>query len=310
MNFYASREYLEVVADVYFKGRRTHVEDVAIDGSVLRLLVVDERPITSHLFLDYHEPLRGSEMGSHPRGGGYAEAVVRDVIDIDAWSPAAFPGLDIAPYVEWSRFPTYADYLAFVLGREKGLVRERERRRRRLTEKHGALAFAMDDDRDDVSPFAREWKGRQLRETGYPDYFADERTIEYLARLREKGLLTTSTLRAEGRLLSVWVGFVYDGVWSGWVFTYDPEFRKYSVGHQLVCAMLECSHALGHRQFDFSVGAEDYKMMYATHGRVLGPLGRPPLAQRVLRFGKGLARERLPRVFEAARSLKVAARAR
>jgi len=77
-----------------------------------------------------------------------------------------------------------------------------------------------------------------------------------------------------GTLVSLWLGFIHEASWSGWIFAYDPAFHRYSVGHRLVLSMLEESFARGHREFDFSEGAEDYKLIYATHGRLLGEIGR------------------------------------
>jgi CelD/BcsL family acetyltransferase involved in cellulose biosynthesis len=305
MNFYASDEYLRVVADVYFPGKRTTVEDVRIGDDVLRVLVVEgKRPVTSLLFLDYHEPIRDIGRSTRLRRFGYAESVTRRIIDIADLSPDSHPGFEPAPFIDWSKFATFADYEAFVISRQRGLVRERERRGRRLAEHCGPIVFTMDDTRDDVLPFAQRWKGMQLRATGYRDYFADPKTFAYLDSLRARGLLTVSTLRGNDRLLSVWIGFIHDRVWSGWVFTYDPELKKYSVGHQLVHAMVKKSHELGHREFDFSTGAEDYKMMYATHARLLASVGAPPLRARLVARAKREAKERAPNLFEAVRRWK------
>lgn len=305
MNFYASRDYLDAVAAVYFRGQRTAVEDVRIGNDVLRLLVVDNKHIiTKHQFLDFHEPLLDSEAPAPIRDGRYAQSVVRRIIERADWNPGAFRGFELAPYVDWSKFPSYDDYKTHLLKHHKSLVRDRERRGRSLAAAQGELVFSMDDHQDDVFEFAQRWKGRQLRESGLADYFASPRTIEFLDALRQRGVLVSSTLRASGRLLSVWIGFVHDGSWSGWIFCYDPSFRKYSVGHQLLNFMLEQSHRLGHREFDFSIGGEDYKMIYATHGRLLGSIGRAPLRQRLITYAKDELKERTPKLFEAARILK------
>jgi GNAT superfamily N-acetyltransferase len=305
MNFYASPDYLDAVAAVYFRGRRTRIEDVRIGSDVLRLLVVDDRRIvTSHQFLDFHEPLPDSEIRTISREGRYAASVVRGIVERVEWNSGALRGFELAPYVDWSQFPDYADYKAYLLNHHKSLVRDRERRGRSLAAAHGELVFTMDDHRDDVFESAKCWKGRQLRESGLADYFSSPETIEFLKALRDKGVLVSSTLRASGRLLSVWIGFVHEGSWSGWIFCYDPDFRKYSVGHQLLNCMLEQSHRLGHREFDFSIGSEDYKMIYATHGRLLGSIGQRPVRQRFIAFAKDELRERSPRLFEAARALK------
>jgi hypothetical protein len=305
MNFYSSPEYLATVAEVYFGGRHTSIEDVRIGDAVLRLLVVDrDRVITSVPFLDYHDPLAGAEIREVTRIFSHSKFVVRRRVELSEEGSSAFDGVEVAPYVCWKTFPTYHDYKTFILSRQRGLIRENERRGRRLAEIFGALEFAMDDDGDDVFELARRWKSQQLRETGQRDYFADATNVAFFLSLREKGLLVSSTLRAGGRLLAVWLGFVYDRRWSGWIFTYDSDVRKYSPGHQLLSAMLERSYELKHREFDFSIGGENYKFLYATHARVLGPVGRLPLRDRILTCVKREAKKRSPRLFEIARSVR------
>jgi hypothetical protein len=312
MNFYSSREYLGLVAQTYFKGKKTSVEDVRVGSEVLRLLVVDDKkPVSQLCFLDYHDPLAGEEIKRPVRDFGisYAPWVTRDVIDVSAWSASTFPGFEAAPFVDWSCFPTYADYVATIKGRQKSLIREHERRRRRLAEEVGPITFSANDHGADVFPLAFQWKSAQLRETGVNDYLADPLNVEYLTRARESGVLSASTLRAGGQLLSAWLGFMHERVWSGWVFTYDhdPALKKYCLGHQLLRSMLEESHRLGHTQFDFSIGGEEYKWVYATHARVLGPSGRAPLASRVVTAAKQQAKRALafaPLALEIAVTLK------
>jgi hypothetical protein len=299
MNFYASREYLDVVAETYFKDRRTVVEDVRVGSAVLRLLVVDGRfVITDIPFLDYHEPLTADELRGLPsREVGYARWVTRRVIDRTEWDAVKFAGFEAAPFVDWSGFPTFDAYAQHLKSRQKSLIQEHQRRRRRLAETCGELAFTVDDKANDVFDLARRWKSAQLHETGANDWMAEPKNVDYLRRTSENGLLLSSTLRAAGRLLSVWMGFIHDGVWSGWVFTYDPdpELRKYCLGHQLLRSMLEESHARKHRQFDFSIGGEEYKWVYATHARVLGHAGRVPFQQRLLSFARHNAKRALAR---------------
>ena len=305
MNFYASRDYLDAAAAVYFRGRDAAVDDVKIGDDVLRLLVVDNRRIVTKLqFLDFHQPLTEAETRGPMRRGRYARHVVRGVIRPSEWNPAAFHQFGLAPYIDWSEFRGFDDYRDQLLQRHKGFVRDRERRWRSLSAAHGEPVFTMNDAGDDVLARARQWKSRQLRETGVADYFALPKTMEFLETLRERKLLVSSTLRAAGRLISVWIGFVHEGAWSGWIFTYDPDFRRYSVGHQLLNCILEESCRLGHREFDFSEGGEDYKMLYATHGRVLGEIGRPPLSRSIRTFAKSTLRQRSPKLLQAVQGLK------
>lgn len=197
-----------------------------------------------------------------------------------------------------------ADYREALLARHRSLVRDRERRGRSLAKDHGALTFTVDDRAADVLPAARAWKQAQLQATGQSDFFARPQTTEFLELLRERNLLVSSTLRAGGRLVSLWLGFMHEGVWSGWIFTYDPAFRKYSAGHQLLNAMLEESFARGHAEFDFSEGGEDYKMVYATHVRLLGEVGTPPLTRVAVNFAKRSLYGFSPRLLEAVQGFK------
>jgi CelD/BcsL family acetyltransferase involved in cellulose biosynthesis len=282
MNFYASRPYLEVVADTYFAGHRTRIADVALGDVVLRLLVVDERRIVTEVpFLDYHQPLAPDERGTVESWHGYVPAVARDVVANEDRGKVT-PGLVLSPYVDWSGFESYDAYFEFIKARHTGSIRKIRRLRRRLEEKHGPLEFTPDDRRDDVLPFAFHWKSRQFRATGVDDLFADPRNVRFFECLRERDLLVASTLRADGRLLSVWLGFIHEKVWSGWIFTYDrdAELSHYSIGHQLLQSMLQHSRESGHCAFDHSVGGQEYKWLYATHARVLSPVGDPPPSAR------------------------------
>jgi hypothetical protein len=298
MNFYASRDFLNAAASVYFKGRDAAIEDVRIGDDVLRLLVIDGKKIVTRLlFLDFHLPLAADEVQGPVRRGRDAQRVCRGVIDAEAWSGTQYQSMDLAPFIDWSQFACFNDFQTKLLARHHGLVRDRERRGRALASKYGDLVFTMDDRNGDVLALARQWKGRQMCEIGYPDFFENPQTMEFLETLRGRGLLVSSTLRAGRRLISAWIGFVHEGTWSGWIFTYDPAFKKYSAGHQLLIRMLEESCRRGHREFDFSVGAPDYKMFYATHGRLLGSIGTPSLQRSVELFARNLLSERSPKLF-------------
>jgi len=301
MNFYASREFLDAAAEVYFKGRQTAIEDVGIGPEVLRLLIVDGAPVTKLLFLDVHQPLQSHEIRKPARQARFARHVARGVITSDESSDAA-PSHQLAPFVDWSAFTTFDAYKHWLLSRHKGLVKDRERRGRSMAANHGALTFTIDDQADDVLPLAQLWKQEQLIATGHFDYFAAPHAQEFFAALRARGALVTSTLRTGGRLAAIWIGFIHDRVWSGWVFTYDPAFKKYSAGHQLLSFMLEESFARGHREFDFSEGGEDYKMIYATHARLLGDLGHPPLLRSLTAFAKDTLHRLNPKWLRAARN--------
>lgn len=291
MNIFASNVFGEAVAEIYFPGRRAAIENVRVGDSMLRLLVVDGRQVVARSeFLDYHEPLKPPETDSAARAIPYIERIVHGIIEDVQWERPIPEGVSRAPFVDWSAFATFEAYWDYIVARNKRLLRkhnktllgEIKRRRQKLIDAHGALTFTMNDTRDDVFDLAFAWKRRQLLATGKPDYFADPKSIAFLDALRARGALTSSTLRAGDRLIAAWIGAVHEGAWSGWIFTYDPALKNFSPGHQLLRFMLEESHRLGHREFNFSFGEEDYKYLYATHARLIGPMGRESLRCRLL----------------------------
>lgn len=311
MNLFSSPEFLRAIADTYFKGQSTAIEDVRVGSEVLRLLVVDdERVITNIRFLDYHVPITGARLHDIDRKVASAPFVVRGIIDQTEWERGLQNDFVPAPYLDWSQFPAFDDYRKFIKQRRRDSVRKLERLRRRMVEKFGGVHFCANDERSDVLEFARRWKSRQLRASGENDYFADTRTMEFFELLRARSLLTSSSLRtADGQLLSAWLGAIHEKVWSGWIFTYDhtPEIAYFSPGHQLVQSMFEESQPLGHREFDFPIGGNEYKWMYATHVRLLGWLGQPPLTQRMLDRARRQATKYVserPRLRRVAQSVK------
>ena len=304
MNFYTSREFLDAAAQAYFQGRDVSIEDVDFGGEVLRLLVVDGRPITTLLFLDVHQPLAPDEVTGPLRKGGFARQVVRRIMPLDGAAPEVGTDFLLAPFVDWSAFKHFDDYQEWLLAHHRGRIRDMGRRARGLAKQEGELVFTRDDTAPDVLPAARKWKGEQLVASGHEDFFAKPETMAFFEALRARGGLSVSTLRAGGRLASIWMGFIHDRAWTGWVFTYEPDFAKFSPGHQLLAHMLEDSYRAGHREFDFSEGAEDYKFVYATHARVLGDIGRPPLQRRLVSLAKQALHAASPELLARVRGLR------
>ncbi|MGN6528619.1 MAG: GNAT family N-acetyltransferase [Burkholderiaceae bacterium] len=305
VNVYTEPAFLQLVADVYHAGRACRVRDFAIDCGVYRLLEVEGVPQTTQRFIDLHEslgpqPLRRPALPRLAR----LEGVAAQAVPLERFKQqAGGDALEGAPTVQWDGFRTWADYLALLQARR--MTAEDLRRGRRLQEHFPDLEFAADDRRADVLPMAFEWKtGRDLA-LGREPVFADARHVRFFEALRERGMLRASTLRGGGRPLALWLGAVHDGRWSGWIFAFNPDaaLARYSLGQQLLYRMLEHSHGEGHREFDFSIGMEPYKLKFATHVRPIGMAGRPSPAQRA-----GTAMRhwlvRHPRLHETARALR------
>lgn len=291
-NLYTSQPYLDVVIRTFGAGLSCEIADFRVQDRVFRLLARPGRWGTRGPrphptpFLDMHEPLaNGDQSNGKTHRLAWLPQVSHGIVPADEFQARTLARDFIAaPTVLWDAYPAWDDYLGFLRGRSS-LVKDDQRRMRRLDETLGRVDFAVDDRSEDVLPTCYRWKSQQMLETLGFDAFADERNRRFFPELRAAGLLRASTLRAQGRLLAAWLGAVHDGRWYGWIFTYDrdPALRKLSLGRLLLYRMLEESHRLRHREFDFSIGDEPYKWFFATHARMIAPLGTPPLRLRARR---------------------------
>lgn len=289
---YTDPGFLQLLARVYFPRRSCQVLDCAVGHQVFRLLTVQGHgPVTHQTFIDFHEPVRELRADeAHPRAlprGPRLAFAVRGLLDVGSFTrlsePVPPPWLQGgAPAVLWRDFPDWDSYLGLL--RRRRALAEDQRRGRRLAQAVGPLSFAADDLAADVLPTCIAWKSARDREAGRPELFAQPAHQAFFHQLRRHGMLRASTLRdGDGGLLAVWLGAVHRARWTGWVFAFRPEERiaRYSPGRQLLHAMLEHSHAEGHREFDFSIGLEPYKLGFATHVRPLGQAGSPTLRERL-----------------------------
>lgn len=280
VNIYTSPEFLDVIAKVYFPSLRCIPRDYQVNGRTFRLLAVEGRePVLNQTFVDMHEPVsvlpRALRIPPLPRLPNVSHGLVSlsDFEHDHAWHN--WMG---APTILWDRFPAWDDYLKLLTARR--VLPEDQRRGRRLQDALGPVEFTADDRLDDVLPTCFAWKSARDRASARTDLFATEANRHFFTEMRSRGLLQASTLRAGHTLLAIWLGAIYQGRWTGWVFAFNPEpsLKKYSLGRQLLYPMLEHSHRAGHSEFDFSIGMEPYKLNFATHVRPIGPLGIPRMA--------------------------------
>lgn len=307
MNLFASDTFLEAVASVYFPSRQWRVEDHVLDGNVYRLLrIAGLSPMTTHPFLDMHEPVGCSTDASPSTTVRWLPNASHGILALAEFTGNLFGDrFSGAPTTMWRDFPTWDDYCELL--RRRNVLRDDQRRRRRLEELVGPLTFTVDDRSADVLPTTFHWKSNQWRKLTGIDLFARAQHRDFFHELRARGLLLASTLRAGSRLLAVWLGAVFEKRWYGWIFAFnpDPALAKYSVGRQLLYPMLEESYRAGHTEFDFSSGCEPYKLFFATHARAVGPVGTLPVRYRL----EWMLRDRLrstPQVYEKVKAVRQA----
>jgi Acetyltransferase (GNAT) domain len=303
-NLYASPEFLDVVAKIYFPARDCRVEDFQLDGRVFRLLSVDGYPLTTdQAFLDMHEPLLFPQNHSRAKKLRRLASVSHGLVTVDEFkNNVVWRNFLGAPTVLWNAFGDWSDYLALLL--DRGVLRDDRRRWRRLEELVGPLNFMANDLSEDVLSTCFSWKSARDRALKRTDLFARDQTRAFFRELHGRRLLQASTLRGDGQLLAIWLGAIFQGRWSGWVTAYkpDPSLAKFSLGRQMLYPMLEESYRAGHQEFDFSIGLESYKLFFATHARAVGSLGAPLIREQLLTLGKGLLRDH-PLMYGKAKAL-------
>ncbi len=305
MNVFTTPEFLETAGDVFFPNQRRSLEVFRIDGRVLRLLVVNGTVIERMPFYDYPQPLEGWT-GPVEERWFFPRTVVRTTEVKERTEPEP-PGLQPSPYVDWSRFADEKAFQAHVASNPQLKSNDPARQRRKLEREVGPIEFRWHDERPEVFETCVRWKSSQYRETGVGDMFAASENVELFRALVRRGVVKVASLSAKGTLLAVHFGSHTDRRFTWWVPAYDPAYSKFSPGRLLLLELLRESQARGDLEFDFLIGDEKYKFMFATHNRVIGPVGAPPVPRLVQALAKKQAKavlERYPKAMEWARSLK------
>lgn len=184
----------------------------------------------------------------------------------------------ISPFVDWSGFETFDDYITSARSTSKRAFRELRRKVSLVEREFGqAPVFTFDDDDPAHFELCLDWKAQQYVATGNTDLIADGAGA-LMRALRDAGDVVVSTLCVGDRLLAGHIGFVHDHVFHYWLPAYDDSAAKAAPGVRLLELMLAASFERGHTAFDFLEGQEAYKFNYATHVRVVGTVGTVPAA--------------------------------
>ena len=272
--------FLEALAEAWAPGAEARVVEVAVDGRRYRAVEAGGRLLADVAFVDLHAPL-GPATGAERPLGFLGNAMVEVVTAEVFRGRLPEPGFGAAPFVDWARFPAWVDFETSVTVRRRHALAEARRRRRRLEEAVGPVAFYLHHPDPALLELALEWKSEQYRRTGAPDFLAPRRNAELFRALWRRGLLQVSVLRAGTRPAALHLGATWQGRFHYWMPVYDPDLAAFGPGVLLLHHLLEASHHAGHRSFEFLYGDEDYKWSYATDVRVVGPVGQPPLASRL-----------------------------
>lgn len=308
MNIFTTDAFLDTAGALFFPQRTRRIEVCQLEGRRVRLLVLDDEEVVGRMpFYDFPQPMSDAG-GPVDREITYLPRTVLRTVPLSGGAYTPEPGgLQPSPYIDWKLLPDWAAYEARWKASPLPRTHDGARQRRRLERELGPVTFQLDDPRPEVFEACVKWKSSQYVATGLTDMFADPRNVDLFRRLREHGVLLVSSLSAGDTLLAVHFGSTHDQRLGWWVPTYDPKFSKFSPGRLLLEELMRASYERGDLEFDFLIGDEQYKFLYATHNRVIGPVGTPPLSEVLMKKARAQAKallEKSPKAMEFARSLQ------
>ena len=304
MNIFSTDLFLETAGALFYPRAERRIETFMLENRVLRLLVADGKVVRTMPFYDYPQPVDLAPPGAVLPLSFFPRTVVSTTL-VEERVPEQ-PGFQPSPYIEWARVGDWETYLMFIAERATTRHNDTARQKRRLAKDVGPLSFVFDDQRPEVFDALVRWKSAQYVSTGVGDMFARPANVELFRQLQAKKAVVVSSLSAGSTLLAAHFGSLTDARMTWWVPAYDPAHSKYSPGRLMLEMLLEESHKAKHLEFDFLIGDEGYKFNFATHNRLIGPVGTPALRERVLSRAKKEAKsalKRFPKVYELAREV-------
>jgi hypothetical protein len=279
--FFSSRWFLEASADTLHAGSGARPGTVEVSGLRFDTLLLPNGLALSNPMSDFLEPRASGQpaLGTVLR----VRSLPRVALERVAVSgpSAARAGVVPSPCIDWRCFDSWDAFVSATAERDWRAFKITPRKRRKLARSFGPVRLELDVLDHDLVELALAHKARQLRRTGGLDRFASRRVRQLVHRLVEERHLTLSVLFAGERPVAFALAHWAPRRLFSWIVSYDPEAAAGSPGTQLYEGMMRASWDRGHEEFDFLIGAEPYKYHYATHERLVGPLGRATASQRV-----------------------------
>lgn len=288
MNIYSDDRFSAALGAAYYPHQVLNSTQFYLGDRVWKLparqgqknIVLD--PFAS-AFIDFYEPDEsdGFEVEALPNVG-YLPKVSHGMVTVAQWFEENLEqSYQAAPTILWNTFSSWEMFVKHVQQRRSNVFSDSRRRRRKLEKEVGELTFVFDDRRAETRETCMRWKSAQYQRSRCTDHFASAEHIRFFEELAERDLLRVSSLSAGDQLLAVHLGAFADDRLYWWVPAYDETYAAYSPGRLMLELILEASFQQGHREFDFLIGDESYKWYYATHTRLIGDLGEPPLSLRL-----------------------------
>jgi len=287
MNFYSQTAFCDAIAAAFFPGESVKSRVFELEGKLWQIPTVNGEqlitafPIPSKV-IDFFEPLSeeakpAKEAEATPLK--YLSKACQGQVTAEVWFEDELEeNYEPAPTVLWENFETWEAFLQFIKQRKsKKFMADSRRRRRKLEEAVGPLEFVLGDDRPEILKTCMAWKSQQYQSTGEFDDFAQPETVRLFEELAQRGLLSVSSLSSAAGPIAIDINLYHNGRLYSWIASYDRDYSTYAPGRLLLLEALEASYRAGHCEFDFLIGNESYKWTYATHARLIAPLGTPSL---------------------------------
>ncbi len=293
MNIYSDERFCKALQVAYYPDQTLSPTQFQLGDKVWKLPArSSSKPIVldtfASTFIDFYEPDTDSAVDPATLPPlGYLPRASHGIVTTAEWVEENLEqSYEASPTVMWSNFESWDMFVQHVKQRRSSLFADSQRRLRKLEKELGKLKFVFDDRRSTTREACMRWKSAQYQRSQCTDNFAFPEHIRFFEELVTHDLLLVSSLQAGDRLIAAHLGAFAEGRLYWWVPAYDVTYSNFSPGRLLQEMVLEASFEAGHREFDFLIGGESYKWHYATHTRLIAPLGVPPLSLRLHRAAK------------------------
>jgi ribosomal protein L44E len=288
MNIYSDDRFCKALQVAYYPEQALSPAQFQLGDRVWKLPARSSlRPIVldtfASAFIDFYEPDTDSAVNPEALPPvGYLPLASHGMVTTAEWFEENLEkSYEAAPTVVWSNFESWDMFVQHVKQRRSSLFADSRRQRRKLEQELGELKFVFDDRRITTRETCMRWKSAQYQRSKCTDNFAFAEHVRFFEELAAHDLLLVSSLQAGDKLIAAHLGAFAEGRLYWWIPSYDATYSNFSPGRLLQELALEASFEAGHREFDFLIGGEAYKWYYATHTRLIAPIGTPPLSLRL-----------------------------
>lgn len=214
-----------------------------------------------------------------------------------------------APYVRGTSLSYVIEqpdgYEAYAAGRKaagSGVIKDIDKRRRKVEREVGPVAFSAEEDDARALDQLLTWKRAQYRATNQTDIFAagwpSALLRDLFARQNAGSGGRLFTLRIDGRLAAIQFNLLGHHTVHSWIIAHDEAFERYSPGLMLFQDILKWMDGGPYTALDLGAGDYRFKLQLASlhkpvaHGFVGRP--SPALLLRQAQYGVCDMAERLP----------------